>query len=116
MRCCGRSNADVVILITLYLVTSYSVHSYYTFLFPQTLSALGLAFLQPFRRVARPNSSFPLHLHNLLNVATKEWILFGVSLFCFFSQPGLTWRRQSPMLVVCPRSLDNMLLGALHWL
>ncbi|KAF8287882.1 putative palmitoyl acyltransferase 2 [Trypanosoma cruzi] len=84
MRCCGRSNADVVILITLYLVTSYSVHSYYTFLFPQTLSALGLAFLQPFRRVARPNSSFPLHLHNLLNVATKEWILFGVSLFLFF--------------------------------
>ncbi|RNF24675.1 palmitoyltransferase PFA3 [Trypanosoma conorhini] len=84
MRLPGHSGADVIIIITLFLVTSYSVHSYCVFLFPRALYALGLAFLQPFRKgVARPISSSPLHLQHLLNVSTKDWILFGVSVFFF---------------------------------
>ncbi|RNF04480.1 palmitoyltransferase PFA3 [Trypanosoma rangeli] len=84
MRFSGHSCADVVIIITLFLVTSYSLRSYCVFLFPRALYALGLAFLQPFRKgVARPISSSPLHLQHLLNVSTKDWILLGISVFLF---------------------------------
>ncbi|ORC90466.1 palmitoyltransferase PFA3 [Trypanosoma theileri] len=82
MHCCGYSGADVVILITLFMVTMYSAYSYYTYLFPHTLKALELAFLQPFGlEVVRPTSSFPLHLSHLFNVSPKNWILFGISVF-----------------------------------
>ncbi|KAH9578120.1 Palmitoyltransferase [Trypanosoma melophagium] len=80
MYCCGRSGADVVILITLFTVTMYSAYSYYTYLFPHTLKALELAFFQPFGlEVVRPTSSSPLHLSHLFNVSTENWILFGIS-------------------------------------
>ncbi|KEG14724.1 palmitoyltransferase PFA3 [Trypanosoma grayi] len=125
MRCCGRSVADVIILTTLFVVTSYSAHSYYTFLFPETLSALALAFLQPFRReIARPTSSSPLHLNYLFDVSPKNWIMFGVSVFLFalatwayvaavVTDPGRVpqaFRQRSPKSA----SLALRLAGGLH--
>ncbi|GET91763.1 palmitoyl acyltransferase 2, putative [Leishmania tarentolae] len=101
MVCCSeRSWSDIVVVTTLVCTTMYSAHSFYTYLFPNTLEALAAAFVHPFLNISadellgKDNSTHstpgkssrwsrlsPMNMTTLCGVRLWGWLLFLTSVF-----------------------------------
>ncbi|CAJ1991981.1 palmitoyl acyltransferase 2 [Leishmania donovani] len=98
--CCERSWSDIVVVTALVCTTMYSAHSFYTYLFPNTLEALATAFLHPFINMSADellskgnathstsgkNSRWsrlsPMSMTTLCGVRLWGWLLFITSVF-----------------------------------
>ncbi|KAG5469638.1 hypothetical protein CUR178_01775 [Leishmania enriettii] len=98
--CCERSWSDIVVVTALVCTTMYSAHSFYTYLFPNTLEALATAVLHPFidvsaedllgKRGATPSTAgknkrwsrvSPMSMTTLYDVKLWGWLLFLTSVF-----------------------------------
>ncbi|KPA76843.1 putative palmitoyl acyltransferase 2 [Leptomonas pyrrhocoris] len=93
MVCCGpeRSWSDIVVVTALLVTTAYSAHSFYTYLFPDTLSALAAALLHPFAYLSpdelangggkrsRWSRLSPVSVSTLSEVHMWGWVLFSTS-------------------------------------
>lgn len=100
MVCCGaeRSWSDVVVVTALIATTFYSAHSFYVYLFPDTLSVLAATLLHPFKDVSadelmggsggsggggkrgRWSRLSPVSVSTLYEVRAWGWVLFLTSL------------------------------------
>jgi hypothetical protein len=94
MLCCSseRSWSDIIVVTALIATTFYSAHSFYTYLFPDTLSVLAAALLHPFidvsagefardsGRSARRSRLLPVRVSMLSEVKAWGWVLFLTSL------------------------------------
>lgn len=95
MVCCGsdRSWSDVIVVSALIVTTFYSAHSFYAYLFPDTLAVLAATVLRPFYDVSadellgrqaaaatqergRWSRLSPVSLSALSEVRPWSWILF----------------------------------------
>ncbi|CAG9580574.1 conserved hypothetical protein [Leishmania major strain Friedlin] len=98
--CCERSWSDIVVVTALVCTTMYSAHSFYTYLFPNTLEALATAFLHPFinmsadELLSKANAThstsgtssrwsrlLPMSMTTLCGVRLWGWLLFLTSAF-----------------------------------
>ncbi|KAG5494985.1 hypothetical protein JKF63_02037 [Porcisia hertigi] len=98
--CCERSWSDIIVVTALVCTTMYSAHSFYTYLFPNTLEALTAALFHPFMDVnpadllgnggATPSTSgkggrwshlTPINTRTLYDVRLWGWLLFLTSVF-----------------------------------
>ncbi|KAI5686864.1 DHHC palmitoyltransferase [Leishmania braziliensis] len=71
--CCERSWSDIVVVAALVCTTMYSAHSFYTYLFPNTLEALATAFLQPFTDVSADGLLGKSGAKNSTSGMNKRW-------------------------------------------
>ncbi|KAG8345679.1 putative DHHC palmitoyltransferase [Trypanosoma vivax] len=123
--CWGQNGQEAVILILLLLVTLYSTHSFYVFIFPEIFNALELTFLHPFVGLEeQPTTASPFHLAHLFTIPIRNWVAFGFSsllliltvwsyMAAALTDPGrvpYAYHRQSPMSA----ALSLRVSGSLH--
>ncbi|CAD2217844.1 hypothetical protein AGDE_15659 [Angomonas deanei] len=90
MKLFNRSWTDNFVVATLLLVSCYSAHGFYVYLFPQSLEAIASALffvfwpLSPEDMKKQSNDTLPVKLGKLKEVSVWGWVLFSTTMFLVF--------------------------------